>query len=151
MAERDEQLTKVLVDLPGGNGPSGERLWAKPLGGDLYELRNIPWFAYDLHFYDVVRAVPAKPGGVARFVKVVRPSGHKTLRVLFAKETTEADRLAMLRELHRWKGFHEHYGGRFYAVDVEPSGDYGAVCDRLWEWEQQGKLVYETGTTGEDG
>jgi hypothetical protein len=151
MGKRDEELTKVLIDLPGEKGPSGERLWAKHLGGDLYELRNSPWFAYDLHFYDVVRAVPTKPGEVPRFVKVVRRSGHKTLRVLFAQETAEADRLAMLRELHRWKAFHEHYGGRFYAVGVEPSGDYGAVCDRLWQWEQQGKLVYETGTTGEDG
>jgi len=55
----------------------------------------------------------------------------------------------MLRSLHRWRGFHEHCRGGLYAVDVEPDGDYGAVCDQLWAWEQAGRLLYETGTTAE--
>jgi hypothetical protein len=53
----------------------------------------------------------------------------------------------MLVELHKWKAFYENADGRLYAVDVEPEGDYQAVCDQLWAWQQEGKLFYETGMT----
>jgi hypothetical protein len=145
----DEGLVKVFVDLD--DGPYGtESFWAKPLGNDLYELRNSPWYAFDLHFHDVVRAAAARPGEKPRIIEVARRSGHKTLRVLFPPETDEPERLQMLRHLHQWRGFHENCDDRLYAIDVEPDGNYGAVCDQLWEWEQAGRLVYETGMTRED-
>jgi hypothetical protein len=145
----DEELVKVFVELHDAPFET-ESFWAKPLGGDLYELRNSPWYAYDLHFYDVVRAVPDHAGEKPRIVGVVRRSGHKTLRVLFPPETAESERLVMLRSLHQWRGFHENCDGTLYAVDVEPDGDYGAVCDQLWAWEQAGRLEYQTGVSRED-
>jgi Domain of unknown function (DUF4265) len=149
MSAADEGLVKVLVELH--DAPfKGESLWAKPLGGELYELRNSPWYAFDLHFYDVVRAIPDQPDEKPRVVEVVRRGGHKTLRVLFAPEVTESERLEMLRSLHQWRAFHENCDSRLYAIDVEPDGDYGAVCDQLWAWEQAGRLSYETGVTEEE-
>lgn len=148
MGAADEELVKVFVELRDATF-GAESFWAKPLGGDLYELRNSPWYAYDLHFYDVVRAVPDQPGEKPRITGVVRRSGHKTLRVQFASEMAEPERLEMLRSLHQWRGFHEQCRDGLYAVDVEPDGNYGAVCDQLWEWEQAGRLQYETGTTRE--
>ena len=150
MSHQDEDLVKVYVELPDNEDFGGESFWAKPLGDDLYELRNSPWFAFDLHFYDVVRAIPEKPGEKPRIVEVVRRGGHKTLRVFFDKGLGESEQLSMLSQLHRWKAFHEHARGHFWAVDVEPDGDYQAVCNQLWEWEQAGKLEYETGTTKEE-
>jgi hypothetical protein len=150
MSQHDEDLVKVYVELPGNEDFGSESFWAKPLGDDLYELRNSPWFAFDLHFYDVVRAIPEKPGEKPRIVEVVRRGGHKTLRVFFDKGLGESEQLSMLSQLHRWKAFHEHARGHFWAVDVEPDGDYQAVCNQLWEWEQAGKLEYETGTTKEE-
>jgi hypothetical protein len=148
MSATNEELVKVFVELK--DEPFGtESFWARPLGDDLYELRNSPWYAFDLHFYDVVRAVPDEPDQKPRILEVVRRSGHKTLRVLFPPEVGEPERLEMLRSLHQWRGFYENCDGRLYAIDVEPEGDYGAVCDQLWKWEQAGLLQYETGTTGE--
>jgi Domain of unknown function (DUF4265) len=149
MATADEGLVKVFVELHDAPFET-ESFWAKPLGGDLYELRNSPWYAFDLHFYDVVRAVPDQPGEKQRILEVVRRSGHRTLRVLFPPEIGEPERLDMLRSLNKWRGFHENCDGRLYAIDVEPDGDYGAVCDQLWQWEQAGRLPYETGTTREE-
>jgi hypothetical protein len=150
MAAADEGLVKVFVELDGDGPFASESFWARPLGDDLYELRNSPWFAFDLHFYDVVRAVPDQPDEKPRILEVVRRSGHKTLRVVFPPKVSERQRVRMLRSLHRWRGFHEHYDGGLYAIDVEPDGDYGAVCDQLWKWEQAGRLEYETGTTREE-
>jgi hypothetical protein len=145
----EKDLVKVFVDLDDPQFET-ESFWAKPLGGDLYELRNSPWYAFDLHFRDVVRAIPDQPGEKPRILEVVRRGGHKTLRVFFAPEVVEPDRLAMLESLNRWRGFYENGDGRMYAVDVEPDGDYAAVCDQLWEWEQAGRLVYETGATRDE-
>ena len=33
---------------------------------------------------------------------------------------------------------------RLYAIDVEPDGNYQAVCDQLQAWQQAERLVYET-------
>jgi hypothetical protein len=146
MGADEEGLVKVVVELQ--DAPVGaESFWAKPLGDDLYELRNSPWFAYDLHFGDVVRAVADRPGERPRVVEVVRPGGHRTLRVLFRREVGEAEQREMLKTLNRWRGFHEHCKGQLYAIDVEPDGNYEAVCDQLWAWEQAGQLTYETGAT----
>jgi len=149
MEASGEKLVKIFVELH--DAPFGtESFWARPLGEDLYELRNSPWFAFDLHFCDVVRAVPDKPDEKPRIIEVVRRSSHKTLRVIFPPEVGETERLEMLRSLHQWRGFHENCNSRLYAVHVEPDGNYEAVCDQLWEWEQAGRLVYETGTTREE-
>src|SRR5262245_56293650 len=90
MGAADEELVKVFVELRDSPFET-ESFWAKPLGGDLYELRNSPWYAYDLHFYDVVRAIPDQPDERPRITGVVRAGGHKTLRVLFAAELAEAE------------------------------------------------------------
>lgn len=44
-----EELTKVHVDLPHNAEAGGEAMWAKPLGDDLYELRNNPFYAHGLN------------------------------------------------------------------------------------------------------
>src|SRR4051812_10666311 len=98
MGVADEELVKVFVVLRDAPFKT-ESFWAKPLGGDLYELRNSPWYAYDLNFYDVVRAVPDKPDEKPRIVGVARRGGHKTLRVAFAPEVAEPERVDMLRSL----------------------------------------------------
>jgi Domain of unknown function (DUF4265) len=141
------ELVKVFVALPDDAPFETESLWAKPLGGDEYELRNSPWYAYDLHFYDVVRAISDQPDQKPRVVSVVRWSGHKTLRAIFSKTVAEPERLNMLRSLHQWRGFYENCDGNLFAIDVEPDGNYQAVCDQLWTWEKDGFLSYETGTT----
>ena len=54
--ETGEELEKILIELPldhwSGNG--GERVWAKRLGNERYEIRNTPWYAYDTNWGDVV-------------------------------------------------------------------------------------------------
>ena len=81
----DENLTKVHVDLPNNPAMGGESMWAVDLGNDLYELRNVPFHAYDLNFGDVVRATADSPELKPEIRGVERRSGHRTLRVFFQK------------------------------------------------------------------
>jgi hypothetical protein len=143
----NEQLTKIHLELLNHPSSGGESFWAKPLGNDLYELRNSPWFAYNLHFMDVVLAQAPSADKKPEIIKVVRSSGHKTLRVWFLPEFPPDQREDLLVSLNKWKGYSENADGQLYAIDVEPDGNYQAICDQLGEWEQEKKLVYERGTT----
>jgi len=149
-SKEDEELTKIHLELPNHKGAGGEAFWAKALGNDLYELRNSPWYAYDLHFMDVVLAQAPSPDKKPEIINVVRRSGHRTLRVWFLPDFPANERQDLLVILNKWKGYYENADGQLFAIDVEPDGDYQAICDQLWEWEQEKKLVYETGSTGNE-
>ena len=146
-AKDKEGLVKIYLDLPDNEVVGGESFWAKPVGPDLYEIRNVPFYAYDLHFNDVVRASSDGPDLKPRVRTVVKRSGHKTLRVMFPESTADAAQGELLSQLGRFGATYERAGPRLVAIDVDPTGNYQAVCDQLWSWEQAGSLHYETGTT----
>jgi hypothetical protein len=137
------QLTKIDVELPDHPRCRTEALWARPLGGDLYELRTIPCCAEGLHLYDVVGATPDREGGVPRVVGVVRRGEHQVLLVAFSAQTGPGRRADMFRELRQWRCLPEDFAGQLCAFAVEPGGDYAAVCDQLHSWEQEGQLAFE--------
>jgi len=140
----DEDLTKIVVDLPNHWATGGEGMWAKPLGKDLYEIRNVPFHAYGLNFGDVVRAVEPAPDKKPVVSELVRRSGHRTLRVLFSESVADGARVELLQSLEGLKASFERATGRHFAIDIEPEGDYNAACDRLAAWEAEGLLGYET-------
>ncbi|MGE3273259.1 MAG: DUF4265 domain-containing protein [Chloroflexota bacterium] len=143
-----EHLVKIRVDLPRDNEDArSESFWAEPLGNDLFRLRNTPFYAYDLHFLDVVRATPDAPGDLPTIREVVERSGHRTFRVLFAPSTSEQRIREILNDLGDLAVNYEGAFGRFYALDVRPEANYQAVVDLLHGYEIQEILTYETGGT----
>ena len=129
--------------------PHGERFWAKPLGVDLYELRNVPWYAYRLNFGDVVRAVDDDPDRAPRIVEAVTRSGHRTIRIFFAEETRRPEQEEILAELDGLRASHERAGGRLLALDVEPEADYRAVLEHLRRLEAEDLLTFEEAWPGD--
>lgn len=140
------QLVKISVDLPPDSHVDAEGLWALPLGMSLYEVRNTPLLAYDLHWGDVVNChepTAKRP----QILKVVHRSGHRTLRVLFSEAKKQSVWSQVLQELTLLGSSHCQGWQRFFAVDVPPNADYEAICYYLWDQEQRGVLQYETGMT----
>ena len=137
------RLTKILVALPNHWAEHRtESLWARKVGEDLYEVENVPFFAYDLNYGDVVRAVA--PSDDARPVvrEVVRRGGHTTLRVVFRKpDEPRARRIAVLSDLG---ASFESWDDSFFALDVGPEGSVDAVVDRLERLEKLDILGFET-------
>jgi hypothetical protein len=68
-------------DETGWPPASSEGLWALPVGDDLFELDNNPWFAMNVAAGDVFRARP-DGDGVLWAVERVRSSGNNTIRVI---------------------------------------------------------------------
>ena len=77
MPKSRKALTKIFVDLPHHWATGGESMWALPLGADLFELRNTPFYAYDLNFLDVVKAVPASHDEKPGILAIARRGGHR--------------------------------------------------------------------------
>jgi hypothetical protein len=139
-----ESLTKIRVDLPNHWATSGEAMWAQLVSENLYELRNVPFYAYDLNFLDVVEAVSEREDLKPDVRRVVRRSGHRTLRVFFSKAVTPSERTALLETVKEFGATFEGATESFFAIDVNADGNYEAVCGRLYEWEKNGLLEYET-------
>jgi hypothetical protein len=143
-----EALTKVHIPLVGNPHTGGEALWAKDLGDDLFELRNVPFYAYGLNFYDVVLAISPAPDQKPSVLQVVKHSGHRTLWVSFTDRRSSAERGELLEELNVWKAYYEGADGTYFAIDVEPGGDYAAVTSRLSSWQALGFLEFHAGEEG---
>jgi len=137
-------MTKVHVDLPNHWATGGESFWATDLGGDRYRLENVPFYAYDLNFHDVVEAKPASPDLKPSVLRVLDRSGHRTMRVFFHKDVPEETRLARLETLNELHASFERCNRRYFAVDLEPAADAEAIERRFQEWIDAGIAEYET-------
>jgi hypothetical protein len=140
-AAEKEQLVKIVVDMYDETfGISGEGVWAKPLGNDLYEVRNSPWHNTEINYLDVVRAVAPSEDRKPVFVDVYKRSGHRTIHVYFLKESTEEERKNVLRALNDLGATYEGATAQLYAIDLEPRIDFNAIADVLRQFEGDGIL-----------
>ncbi len=144
MGNDDDSLTKVHIDLPNHWATGGESLWALPLGDDLYEIRNSPFYAYGINWGDVVRAHSDDPELKPEVREVVAPSGNRTLRVFFNRTLTQEEQDSVLSSLEYLDLSWERADDYYVAIDIHPQSNYQTVCDKLWELEQKGTLEYET-------
>lgn len=119
----NDKLVKVVFELPEPDmGVSGERMWAKPVGENLYELQNSPWHARNVNWLDVVKAIADNDNEWPKFVKVHRRSGHRTIH-LFILESAESRKQEILDECNRLGSTYENADGHMYALDFEPKVD----------------------------
>jgi hypothetical protein len=137
-----EGLTKIYVDLPNHWATSGESMRALAVGENLYELHNVPFYAYDLNFLDIVEAVSDREDLKPELRRVVRRSGHRTLRVFLSRTVTSSEGVALLKTLDELGATFERATKRLFAIDVDVKGNYDAVCARLDEWEKT--VAYST-------
>lgn len=139
-----EELEKVYVDLPNHWATSGESMWAKPLGNNLYAIHNTPFYAYGINYLDIVEVDSSDETKKPTVVKVTKPSGYKTLRIIFSDNFDRKAQSELFEELKKFKVGCERVSDRYVAVDVEPTGDYDSLHCKLTELEQQELLEFET-------
>jgi len=144
MGNEENSLVKVHIDLPNHWATGGESIWALPIGNDLYEIRNVPFYAYGINWGDTVRASSDDSELKPEVREVVKRSGNKTLRVFFSEELSDEAEKTILSALKILDVSWEQADKRYVAIDVHPEADYDAVCEKLSEIENQGFLEYET-------
>jgi len=82
--ENDPPYAKVLFRVVGAKGEVDvETLWAHELGGDMYRLANIPFYAYSISWEDTVYAPFSNEEQLPTFERVIEKSGNRTIRIVF--------------------------------------------------------------------
>ena len=141
-------LIKMTVELTpvDWHGHATETMWAKPAGDDRFIIQNIPFYAYDLSYDDVVTG--SFSDGRWRVVNIAKRGGHSTYR-LFVTNTE-----ALLRFDEFWDPLArigctcERATQRLIAVDVPPNTDIYAAYDLLQAGETAHVWNFEEGHVG---
>ena len=112
-----------------------------------FQLDNIPFYAMGFASGDIVAAVPDLDGLLV-VTGVVRPSGHSTIRLWFAKDH-QSD-IAEVRKALKTLGCATELSDmpRLVAVDVPAEVSYAGVKSYLDELEKRGLLEYEEACLG---
>lgn len=137
-------LTKIVFDLPHHWAVGGESVWARELGDDLYEVRNVPFYAYGVNFLDVVRAVAADAASKPVAAELVRPSGHSTIRIIFEETTDREAQDEILNQLIALGAEVERASNTYCALGLPPETSVEAVRNALDALELTHGLGYET-------
>ena len=139
-------LAKVVFALADDAPSATESLWAKPLGEDLFELDNTPWYVRGYALGDVVRC--EAEGELLRAIELVQPSGNLTVRVFVpAGPEREARKERITDRLREhgcmFEGMGENKG--LIAVTIPSTADSERVLKYLDELEAKKKAYWESG------
>lgn len=135
-----EELAKILVRHVADGEEHIETPWAKRVGPNLYELDNLLWYAYGISCGDVLEAIPQEEGGFPEVLRVVRKSGHRTIRLMLDLPVPEGQTSTPLLDLLVSLGCsYEGMYGRLISIDVPPNVDLTNVCESVsqagLQWE----------------
>ncbi|WP_206308864.1 DUF4265 domain-containing protein [Streptomyces sp. A1136] len=139
---RDEKSLMAMLDLaPFDLQGMREQLWLRQVGVEgNYEVCCIPFYAYGLALGDVVQK--NESGNIDR---LIRKSGRRALRILFAEPRPLSDsRSALRRAVHIAGLLSEWNGDRHVAIDVPNLSAMQPIFDcvqgeiqggtAFWEW-----------------
>lgn len=152
-SDESKRHVKIIVPLEqdeDGYPPVGsERLWAFDMGEGRYQLDNIPFFARDLAWGDVVSAVPEEGAdeGVLRYQRVLQPSGHSTFRIL-VQDVSQVPEVCSLLEQLGCDTERSHLP-RLVAIDIPPTVPLAAVRQVLSPGVSQERWDYEESCLGQ--
>ena len=114
-----ESLSKILFRIPSSNGSSDvETLWASPIGNDLYELENSPFFAYSVSWQDIVYAPFNSDEQLPVFDSVNTKNGHRTVRIFFEQDANEDN--PVLIALNNAGCTYEGASRKYFSIDIPP-------------------------------
>ncbi len=140
----DVKPRELHIELPNHWAIDGESIWALNLGEDIFEIKNVPCYAYDLNMGDRVLATIKPSDLIPRVQKVVAKSGHRTLRALLHENVDLREWKKLIVSLGDYAAALIQVNDRFFAFDIPPDGDYDSLYLKLEDLEQLGILQYET-------
>jgi hypothetical protein len=138
---RVEKNYMAMVDLaPFDLGGMLEQLWLREVDeGGGFEVCCIPFYAYGLALGDVVRK-----SGSDRVDRLIRKSGRRVLRVLFAEPRPLGDsRSALRRAVESTELLSEWNGDRHVAIDVPDISVMQPIFDSVQREIQNGTAFWE--------
>jgi len=141
MTQPSSPDSKVLFRVPEEDGSAQvETLWATALGNDEYKLDNSPFYAYSVSWEDIVYAPFNESEGFPTFERVIKKSGHRTIRIIFnppVQDGNESD--SVLQGLVSLGCTYEGANRGYMAIDLPPQVQLEEVrrylIDKAAQWE----------------
>jgi hypothetical protein len=135
---------KLWIDLHHHWEIGGESMWADDLGDNKYQIKNIPFYAYGLNFDDIVFAEAESEEFKPEIKRLLKPSGHRTLRIIFTGGASKEENIKILESI---RTEHVGYEGRSdfqFSMNITLEGDYNQTYDALEKLEEKSILSFET-------
>lgn len=127
----DPQTNVIKVRFPDPGGQNTETLWATMIEPNRFRLDNSPFFAYEVSWQDIVEA-RVGTDGVLEYVRCVKKSGNRTLRVIFQDyRSTEPKAEEILAGLRDLGCTYEAMPPRLISLNVPRKLNLGNVTDFL--------------------
>ncbi|WP_313581984.1 DUF4265 domain-containing protein [Chishuiella sp.] len=109
------------------NNISEENLWIESHGNNLYQIKNIPFFAPNIAYDDIIKV--EDDDGVLYFDELVETSENSTIQIVFFKDEFVK---SMIREIESfgcyWEGMYEQ---KILAIDVPFNIKYDKIKEYL--------------------
>lgn len=136
----------AVLDADEWHGYKTESMWAEPVQGDVFVIRNVPFYAKGFSHEDTVRA-PFRAD--ERFITdVIRRSGHSTYRFILEQDVPESAWQKYWQPLEAAGCSYERADKKLFAVDVPPKADIHQVYALLEAGERDGVWGFEEGHCG---
>jgi len=117
-----------------------EQLWSRKVSGNIFEICCIPFFLYDISLGDEV-----KTDQDFWISEVLKRLGHFTFRAWFGNSNDSSIRDGIIKRVNDLGCLFEWYSNNLLALDAPTEDLAKQLADYLYEQEQLGLLVYETG------
>ena len=128
----EDNLVKVVLRLEEGENIYVETPWATDLGDGRYRLENCPFYFYDLAFGDIFSAEYSESEERLVFVKVLEPSGHKLVRIIFDNPSDkDGQEKVHLENLVDQVCTYEGANPKYICLAIPPEIDLGTITEYL--------------------
>lgn len=121
------KVSLIYTDLNGN--VSEELIWVKPIGNELYKIDNIPFFAPNLAYEDIISI--EHEGDKLYFENLIEMSGNSTVQVVFFEKNKNIEN-AILKQIESfqssWEGME---GGGYYSLNIPESVNYKDIREFL--------------------
>ncbi len=121
----DKKLTLTYYDVE--DNIAEETVWVKSLNDVEYQIKNIPFYAPNIAYDDIVKVEDEE--GVLYFDEIIKTSEHSTIQIVFFKKEL-SEIIAKDIELLgcSWEGMDNQ---KIIAIDVPPNINYAKIREYL--------------------
>jgi hypothetical protein len=133
----------IPLDADAWHGHATESVWATEVGNGKYRIENVPFYAMELSFGDVVRAAPKD--GSLQFDCVASRGGHSTYRVITRDGADDSQVRSALSDLNSNGASYERDTANLLAVDIPKVTDVPRIYRILEDKEKTGVWDFEEG------
>ena len=131
-----KKVTLVYRDF--NNEIAEETVWGEHVKGIYYKVKNIPFFAPNVAFNDLISV--EDDNGILYFDNIIEASEHSTIQIVIFKG---GEKMRIIEELENfgctWEGMHDQV---YLAVDVSPDIDYKLIKRFLKAERDKGVIDY---------